>query len=69
MIEKLADRLVDVDLLNRAATLLDHQVRFRLQGEDRAKTRDRYKIHKTCYEFIPINLNLEGSRVPNLLGP
>ncbi|MTI11240.1 AMIN domain-containing protein [Curvivirga aplysinae] len=37
MIEKLADRLIAVDLLNRAAALLDHQVRFRLQGENRAR--------------------------------
>ncbi len=37
MIEKLADRLVKVDLLGRAATLLDHQVKFRLQGEERSR--------------------------------
>lgn len=37
LIEKLADRLVAVDLLGRAAALLDHQVQFRLQGEDRAR--------------------------------
>ncbi len=37
MIEKLADRLIAVDLLNRAASLLDHQVRFRLQGDERAR--------------------------------
>ncbi|MEQ9491140.1 MAG: hypothetical protein RIM72_19340 [Alphaproteobacteria bacterium] len=37
MIEKLADRLVKVDLLGRAASLLDHQVKFRLQGEERAR--------------------------------
>ncbi len=32
MIRRLADRLVSVDLLSRAAELLDHQVRFRLTG-------------------------------------
>lgn len=32
MIRRLADRLVSVDLLERAAELLDHQVRFRLNG-------------------------------------
>lgn len=37
MIQKLADRLVSVDLLNRAADLLAHQVRFRLKGEERAR--------------------------------
>ncbi|MEX2617764.1 MAG: hypothetical protein WD767_16870 [Alphaproteobacteria bacterium] len=36
MIQKLAERLVDVDLLKRAADLLEHQVKFRLQGEERA---------------------------------
>jgi hypothetical protein len=32
MIRRLADRLVSVDLLKRAAELLEHQVRFRLVG-------------------------------------
>ena len=36
MIRKLADRLENVDLLDRAAILLEHQVKFRLAGEDRA---------------------------------
>jgi|GEM_PF-3517010 len=35
MISKLVDRLIDVDLLDRAAALLTHQVRFRLVGEER----------------------------------
>ena len=37
MIQKLADRLVSVDLLGQAADLLDRQVRFRLKGIDRAE--------------------------------
>ena len=37
MIRKLADRLVGVDLLDRAATLLNSQVRFRLQGLEKAR--------------------------------
>ncbi len=37
MIQRLSERLVDVDLLNRAADLLQHQVKFRLQGEERAQ--------------------------------
>lgn len=37
MIQKLAERLVDVDLLNRSADLLLHQVKFRLKGVERAK--------------------------------
>jgi tetratricopeptide (TPR) repeat protein len=37
MIRKLADRLVSVDLLDRAAELLKHQVTYRLQGLDKAR--------------------------------
>lgn len=32
MIQKLADRLVEVDLLSRASALLNHQIRYRLSG-------------------------------------
>ncbi|MDB2415114.1 hypothetical protein N9W34_05010 [Rickettsiales bacterium] len=38
MISRLADRLVKIDLLGRAAALLTHQVRFRLEGEERDNT-------------------------------
>lgn len=37
MIRKLADRLAAIDLLDRAADLLRQQVRFRLQGEEKAR--------------------------------
>jgi tetratricopeptide (TPR) repeat protein len=37
MIRKLADRLAAVDLLDRAAELLKHQVTYRLQGLDKAR--------------------------------
>jgi hypothetical protein len=37
MIRKLADRLAAVDLLDRAAELLKHQVAYRLQGLDKAR--------------------------------
>jgi len=37
MIELLADRLVGVDLLDRAAAQLEHQIEFRLQGPERAR--------------------------------
>lgn len=36
MIQKLAERLVEVDLLGRAAALLTHQVKFRLKLEERS---------------------------------
>jgi tetratricopeptide (TPR) repeat protein len=37
MIQRLSDRLVSVDLLDRAADLLAHQVRYRLKGEEKAR--------------------------------
>ena len=37
MIGRLADRLVGVDLLDRAVALPDHQIKFRLKGEKRAE--------------------------------
>lgn len=36
-IQKLAERMVSVDLLDRAARLLEHQIKFRLKGENRAR--------------------------------
>lgn len=44
IISKLADRLVSVDLLNRAAELLEHQIQYRLRGDDRAKTGARLAV-------------------------
>ena len=38
MIQLLAERLIKVDLLEDAAKLLDHQIRFRLNDEDRSQT-------------------------------
>jgi predicted negative regulator of RcsB-dependent stress response len=36
-VKKLAERLVDVDLLGRAAYILDHQLNHRAQGDERIK--------------------------------
>lgn len=44
MIRRLADRLVQVDLLDRAARLLDHQVNFRLKGGEKARVAARLAI-------------------------
>lgn len=41
MIQNLADRLVQVDLLDRASALLTHQIRYRLQGDDLARVGTR----------------------------
>ncbi|WPZ34153.1 tetratricopeptide repeat protein [Thalassobaculum sp. OXR-137] len=44
IIESLADRLVKVDLLDRAARLLDRQVKFRLQGTEKARVGARLAL-------------------------
>ncbi|MGB0670355.1 MAG: hypothetical protein ACPGNT_02565 [Rhodospirillales bacterium] len=44
MIRKLADRLVGVDLLDRAAALLESQVNFRLTGELKARVGARLAL-------------------------
>ena len=41
MIQKLANRLIDVDLLGRAGLILDHQVRLRLTGVQKSKVGKR----------------------------
>ncbi|KAF0220306.1 MAG: hypothetical protein FD176_3351, partial [Rhodospirillaceae bacterium] len=41
MIRKLADRLAQVDLIDRSADLLRHQVRFRLNGVEKARVAAR----------------------------
>lgn len=41
MIRKLSERLIAVDLLDQAAELLDHQVRFRLEGREKAEAGTR----------------------------
>ena len=43
MIGRLADRLVGVDLLDRAVALLDHQIKFRLKGEKRVEVRTKLR--------------------------
>ncbi len=44
MIRRLADRLVAVDLLDRAAALLEDQVRHRLSGDDQARVGARLAL-------------------------
>jgi len=44
IIQRLADRLVQVDLLDRAAILLERQVKFRLQGTDKARVGARLAL-------------------------
>lgn len=44
IIQNLADRLAGVDLLARAIELLDHQIKFRVTGEDRARVGARLAL-------------------------
>ena len=44
MIQNLADRLVGVDLLGQAAALLEGQIKFRLQGAERARVGARLAL-------------------------
>lgn len=44
IIQKLADRLAAVDLLDRATQLLENQIKFRLSGEDRARVGARLAL-------------------------
>ena len=44
MIRKLADRMVGVDLLDRAADLLESQIDFRLKGEEKARVGARLAL-------------------------
>lgn len=44
MIRRLADRLVGVDLLDRAADLLESQIEFRLQGEQKGRVGARLAL-------------------------
>ncbi|MBT4565055.1 MAG: hypothetical protein HOC44_18930, partial [Rhodospirillaceae bacterium] len=44
MIQRLADRLADVDLLDRAARLLEHQVKYRLRGAEKIKVQTRLAV-------------------------
>lgn len=44
MIQRLADRLVGVDLLDQAGALLENQIKFRLRGADKARVGARLAL-------------------------
>lgn len=67
IIGKLADRLVSVDLLNRAAELLEHQIQYRLRGEARARTGARLAVVYLLDRNPDAALkSLQGTNAPNL---
>ena len=70
MIRKLADRLVGVDLLDRAATLLNSQVRFRLQGLEKARVGTQLAlIHILDRKYKEALQVLDETAVPDMPDP
>ncbi|MGO1117836.1 hypothetical protein ACTL6U_03995 [Rhodovibrionaceae bacterium A322] len=67
LIANIADRLVDVDLLGRAASLLEHQIEFRLIGEEKARVGARLAVVRLLDRKPQEALDaLEDSRVANI---
>ncbi len=67
MIRKLADRLVDVDLLDRAAGLLQAQVEFRLNGLEKARVGTQLAlVHILAHEYDLAIAALEQSAMADL---
>ncbi len=64
-VQELAERLVDVDLLGRAASLLDHQINHRLDGVDKENTAIRlaaiYLLDKKSAEALVVLNNIQTS--------
>ncbi len=70
MIRKLADRLVGVDLLERAANLLNSQVRFRLEGAEKSRVGTQLAlIHVLGKEYPKAIAVLDETNFPNLPEP
>lgn len=67
MIRNLADKLVEVDLLDRAADILKAQVQFRLEGEQKARVGARLAlIYSLAEEYQKALEALQGTEVPGL---
>ncbi len=71
MIRKLADRLAAVDLTDRAAELLRHQVQFRLSGVEKAKVGARLAFieladHKAQAALDALNMSEIPDQPPEL---
>ncbi|MBT7942236.1 MAG: hypothetical protein HN719_02655, partial [Alphaproteobacteria bacterium] len=67
MIRKLADRLVGVDLLDRAVGLLSSQVRYRLQGVEKARVGGQLTlVHILDRNFTAALKVLDETETPNL---
>jgi len=67
MIRRLADRLVGVDLIDRATNLLANQVKFRLQGVEKAEVGTQLSlIHVMAREYDPALRALSDTEAPGM---
>ena len=71
IIRKLADRLVSVDLLDRAAALLENQVKTRLSGTDQARVAAQLALvrlfdHKPDDAIAALDIPVSGDLPPDL---
>lgn len=67
MIRKLADRLVEVDLLPEGATLLEDQIKFRLKDEEKSRVGARLAVVRLMnHEYAKARNALLSSDEPNL---
>jgi tetratricopeptide (TPR) repeat protein len=67
MVRKLVERMVAVDLLDRAAGLLDHQMRNRLQGQPRAEVGARLAAIRLLDRKAQAAIEaLDASEVPGM---
>jgi len=68
MIRRLADRLVAVDLLDRAAKLLENQVNFRLKGVEKAKVGAKlaliHMMNRKLEQAIKVLADTDGPGLP-----
>jgi tetratricopeptide (TPR) repeat protein len=70
MIRRLADRLVNVDLLDKAAGLLSSQVKFRLQGVEKARVGTQLSlIHMLAREYDTAMQVMAETELPNMPEP
>tara|TARA_B100000315_G_scaffold245763_1_gene272199 strand:- start:128 stop:901 length:774 start_codon:yes stop_codon:yes gene_type:complete len=67
MIRKIADRLVSVDLLERAAKLLEAQVKFRLKGVEKTRVGTQLAlVYLLDRDFEKASKTLEDTRVSGI---
>jgi len=67
MIRNLADKLVEVDLLDRAAEILKAQVQFRLEGEEKARVGTRLALIYSLAEEYQLAIEaLDGTGGANM---